>query len=219
MRNSSLLLLSVVVIVLPLAGAATNVNAQSTIPQRPSPPEDITRRTEALRAPSIRERQLKMLEMEREMANPPPLTSDQQKLALAQIAEDFRQIQVVNNKMMSGAMTARELNYASIADTTAEIRRRAVRLRDNLHLAKSDQKNAVAQEFTPPGDAARFKTELLSLDKALMSFIGSPIFKAPASVIHVDESAKARRNLETVIELSAVLNKTATRLKKNSEKP
>ena len=68
-------------------------------------------------AASIRERQFKMDEMEREAAK--PRAPEEERLALAQIAEDFRRIQVINNRMMSAAMFTPTPDYGNIADTTA----------------------------------------------------------------------------------------------------
>ncbi|MGH9880781.1 MAG: hypothetical protein ACRD6N_05040, partial [Pyrinomonadaceae bacterium] len=80
--------------------------------------------------PSIRERQFRVLEMEREVAK--GRTPEEERLAIEQIAEDFERIQVINNKMMSASMRAAVPDYGNIADTTAEIRRRANRMKENL---------------------------------------------------------------------------------------
>ena len=104
----------------------TSINGQSgnrTTPNLPAgaskPPADITR-------PSIRERQFKMMEIEREAGKPKPVERDT--LSLLQIAEDFEKLQLINNKMMSVTMKASEPDYGIIADTTSEIRKRASRL-------------------------------------------------------------------------------------------
>ena len=166
--------------------------------------------------PSIRERQFKILEMEREAAK--PRTTEEEKLALAQIAEDYERIQIINNKMMSKTMPAAAPDYASIADTTAEIRKRASRLRDNLRLPQ-----AASEEATKPPlprqavDAARMKAALLSLDGSIMSFIKNPIFKNPG-VVEVEHAARAKRDLDTIIEFSQLIRKDAERLSKSPEK-
>src|SRR5437879_10192818 len=74
-------------------------NAQTGNPAPPAPAGPTTPPPA-----SIRERQFKMLEMEREAAK--PRTPEEETLALAQIAEDYKRIQVINNKMMSTTMPA-----------------------------------------------------------------------------------------------------------------
>ena len=215
MRNSRAGLLSLVATGFAFVVVPSVVLGQGENPGRPNTPAGTTR-DDAVRQPSIRERQYQMMQMEREAAKPQPLTPEQEKLAMAQIAEDYRQIQVINNKMMAAAMKSGELNYANIADTTSEVKSRAMRLRDNLSLTKADQKQSETEKRKPPADAAAFKTELLSLDKSIMSFVESPIFKTP-SVINVEDANKARRDLNAVIELSGFISKAAARLKRNSQ--
>jgi hypothetical protein len=168
------------------------------------------------RPPSIRERQFKILEMEREAAR--PRTPEEEKLALAQIAEDFEKIQVINNKMMGATMRAVAPDYARIAETTAEIKMRANRMKDNLRLSKVDSNDGEKSPgYTKAQDAAGMKASLLSLDGSIMSFIKNPIFKNPG-VVDVEQATKASRNLETIIELSNLVNKDAQRLSKPAEK-
>ena len=168
------------------------------------------------RPPSIRERQFKILEMEREAAR--PRTPEEEKLALTQIAEDFEKIQVINNKMMGVTMRAVSPDYARIAGTTAEIKMRANRMKDNLRLSKVDS-NEVEKSpgYKKAQDADGMKANLLSLDGLIMSFIKNPIFKNPG-VVDVEQAAKASRDIGTIIELSNLVNKDAQRLSKPAEK-
>jgi len=187
-------------------------NAQTGNPAPPAPAGPTTPPPA-----SIRERQFKMLEMEREAAK--PRTPEEETLALAQIAEDYKRIQVINNKMMSTTMPAAAPNYASIADTTAEIRKRASRLRDNLRLPQgASEKVMKPPEYKQAVDAARMKAALLSLDGSIMRFINNPIFKN-TGVVEVEQAARARRDLDTIIEFSRLIKKDAERLSKPSEKP
>jgi hypothetical protein len=168
------------------------------------------------RPPSIRERQFKVLEMEREAAK--PRTPEEEKLALGQIAEDFEKIQVINNKMMGATMRAVAPEYARIAETTAEVKMRANRMKDNLRLSKVDSNEGEKRPgYKKAQDAEGMKASLLSLDGSIMSFIKNPIFKNPG-VVDVEQAAKASRDLETIIELSNLINKDAQRLSKPTEK-
>ena len=71
------------------------------------------------RAPSVRERQLMMDEMRREMGKgPAPRKSEE--LRMAEIAEDYRDIQQVNNKMTSAVMRAPAPDYDLINKSVAD---------------------------------------------------------------------------------------------------
>lgn len=194
-------------------------NAQSDTrprPVRPSP-GGLRPPPRTQKPPSVREREFKILEMEREAAK--PRTPAEEKLALVQIAEDFERIQIINNKMMSAAMSAASPDYASIAGTTAEIRKRARRIRDNLRLPKADSEQTTMEpEHKVVVDAARMKAALISLDGSIMSFIKNPIFKEPG-VVDVQHAARAGQDLETIILFSQLISRDAGRLRKDDPNP
>ena len=166
--------------------------------------------TSPSRKPSIRERQLIMDAMAREVGR--PRSTDEKRIALVQIAEDFQQIQIVNNKMMGAAMKAATLDYGHIASATGEIKKRASRIKSNLELPKAEPDAAkTTQEYKPVVDAAGMKAALLSLDKSIMSFVESPIFQNP-NVIDMEHASKAMRDLDIIIESSRLISKDAERL-------
>jgi hypothetical protein len=195
-----------------LLAAAPAARAQSSGGHRPRPAGAAPAPAPQTHGPSIRERQIVMAEMEKEAAQP----TDERKpaLPLEQIAEDFERIQAVNNRMMAAVMPAESPDYRLVSDSTAEIRKRAARLKSNLPLPEpAEKEGGQAAEYKSPEDAAQLKAALLRLDGALMSFVKSPVFKNP-DVVNADAAAKARRDLEAVIELSRLLNKDAERLSK-----
>ncbi len=196
--------------------SAAPANAQrGTGPTNGRPSPDGTLKTmDETHAPSIRERQFKVVEMEREAAR--RRTPAQEQLALAQIAEDYEKIQLINNKMMSATMGAAPPNYQHIANTTAEIKTRANRMKDNLRLAQADDDEKRAR-YKKPEDAAEMKAGLLLLDGSIMSFVKNPIFKDPG-VVNVQQAAKASADLEAIIELSQRITKDAQRLSKTAAK-
>jgi hypothetical protein len=172
--------------------------------------------TSPSRKPSIRERQLIMDEMAREAGR--PRSTDEKRIALVQIAEDFQQIQVLNNKMMGAAMKSATLDYGHIASSTAEIKKRASRIKSNLELPKADPDAAkTKQEYKPVVDGAGMKAALLSLDKSIMSFIENEIFRNP-NLIELEQASKASRDLEIIIESSRLIGKDAERLGSSSGK-
>jgi hypothetical protein len=205
-----MLAMTALFMLLPYINGQTNANQRD----RPSPSGA---KSADMRPPSIRERQFKILEMEREAAK--PRTTEQEKLALAQIAEDFERMQVINNKMLGAAMAVATPDYESIAETTAEIKRRANRMKDNLRLPKGTADESDKQtKYKKPVDAVELKANLILLDGSIMSFIENPIFKNP-SVVDLEKAAKANSDLETIVKLSHLISKDSQRLGKASEKP
>lgn len=185
------------------------VNGQSggreTSPQAPGPP----RSPASVRLPSIRERQLIMLEMEREAAR--PKTTVDNRLALNQIAEDFQRIQSVNNRLLSTTIPAPALDHGSIMKSLGDIRTSANRLKTNLALGALPDKETKSKRRNAK-DADAVKANLLSLDKYITSFVDNQIFKNP-DVVNVEQARKARQDLETIIELAEFISKDVERLK------
>lgn len=208
----TLLAATTLLLIAPAIGAQQRESPTGAV--RPSPTGGSV--PEMPRQPSVRERQLKVLEMERAAAK--VRTPDEEKLALAQIAEDYEKIQVVNNKMMAATMPAATPDYARVAEVTAEIKQRASRMKENLRLSTQDPRDSdKSPTYKKAQDAATIKANLLALDGSIMSFVKSPIFTNPA-VVDVEQAAKASRDLENIIEFSNLINKDAQKLKKVAEK-
>ena len=212
--TKSMPLISAIVFPLVAYLAPATVSAQ-TEHRRPGGRPVVGTNTSPSRKPSIRERQLIMDAMAREVGR--PRSTDEKRIALVQIADDFQQIQIVNNKMMDAAMKAATLDYGDIASSTAEIKKRANRIKSNLELPNAEPDAKSKQEYKPVVDAAGMKAALLSLDKTIMSFVESPIFKNP-NVIDMDQTSKAIRDLDIIIEFSRLISKDAERLGKSSSK-
>jgi hypothetical protein len=121
--------------------------------------------------------------------------------------------------MMSAAMKAPVPNYASIAETIAEIGKRAGRIKTNLPLPGDDKKEVDAKpvEYKNVVDPAGMKASLLFLDATIMRFVSNPIFNN-TSVVPVREAAKAKRDLDTIVEFSNLIGKDAKKLSKTSNK-
>lgn len=207
MNQTKPLMLGAAFICLALSSSVYSQN-RNPVPDYPGSPKP----GDELRPDSIRERQFRMSQLEKEAANQ-PMSPEEEKLAMTQIAEDFREIQVINNKMMASTVRASQLNYVSIASTLTEIRERALRLKTNLGLVNEPLPKK--EKWQPAADGSELKKSLTTLDKSIMSFIESPIFRTPG-VVDVEDSKKAGRNLENIIEWSALIKKDTERLKKNS---
>lgn len=155
-----------------------------------------------------RETRLRMLEKQRRG----PARSDP-KLALVQIREDFRRIQVVDNEVMRAVSGNNTLDYKQIAEAAGEIKKCAARLKTNLVFPEGEKDDKSQQ--SPDPDIAGLKPSLVALDRLILSFVHNPIFK-DAGVVDAKLGGKARRDLEIIIELSDKLKKSAERMRKNA---
>jgi hypothetical protein len=200
-------------LLLPHAPVARAQSRGSHQPGSPITPASVPRET---RPPSIRDRQTVMDGMQREAAR--PQAEGRASLPLGQIAEDFERIQTVNNRMMVAVMRSDSPDYGLVSEATSEIRKRAARLRSNLPLPEPEEGDGgKPSDYKSPEDAAQLKAALLRLDRALMSFVQSPVFRN-TDVVDAGDGAKARRDLEAVIELSRLINKDAGRMSKSAGK-
>ncbi|HBB89009.1 MAG TPA: hypothetical protein DC047_15500 [Blastocatellia bacterium] len=133
-------------------------------------------------------------------------------LALKQIGADFKELQVLNNKMMSETWSKKDIDYGFISDMVSHIRAKASRLRLNLNLpqAKNGEQSFASRAITNSGE---FRAALLVLDRTIMSFVSNPLFQKP-NTIEVRQGSDARRDLEIIIGFADDLKKTAVRLNK-----
>lgn len=137
------------------------------------------------------------------------------KLALAEIAQDFERIQLVNNRLLSTTIPAPALDYASITRSLGDIRTSANRLKSNLALGALSEKETKSKRRNA-NDADGVKANLLSLDRYITSFVSNQIFKNP-DVVNVEQAKKASHDLETIIGLAEFISKDVERLKKPTE--
>lgn len=140
------------------------------------------------------------------------------KLALAELQEDFKRIQAVNLEMVRSLSKGGTLDLKFVADSAAEIKKRAARLKVNLVLPEPEKEETPQ----PPPAAAvmnldKLKWSMLALGKLVYSFVKSPFFKE-IDVVNQQEGAKVRRNLEEIIELSEAIKKNSENLNKTAKK-
>jgi hypothetical protein len=170
--------------------------------------------------PSMRDRTLEIQRVERNqllLLKPLPAKKEDDSIrraVLKQIKEDFANIQLLNNTMMAQAWASETLDYSYVSDMISRIRGKAVRLQMNLSLPESDGSEKTASKPNV-SNSREFRAALLVLDESIMSFVTNPLFLEP-NTIEVSQAAKARQDLEAVIELTADLKKIASKLAKAS---
>jgi hypothetical protein len=134
--------------------------------------------------------------------------------AQAQIQEDFVQILTLHNQIANVATGQTAIDYHSISDAVAEIRKRAGRVQQTLFITK-----VAGQQQNQPKklkyEDAQIKLALTALCQRIKSFITNPVIANPGTVDAM-QLAKAREDLGGIIELSGSIKKSADRLSKSS---
>lgn len=140
---------------------------------------------------------------------------EQQRISLMpQIKEDFARIQVVNNALMRAIFGRHTVDYKNILETTAEIRKRAARLKINLMLPAPE--GAERARPRPASSAEKALEESLRmLDSSVMSFVHNPLFQK-TEVLDAKLSTNASRDLKSIIEMCGVIRKSVEQLHKTS---
>ena len=132
------------------------------------------------------------------------------RLAFTQIREDFKRIQILNNKLMLAASSVEPLDLTFVGKSASEIKKLAGQLKANLALPEPEK---VPKH--PPGE--QLKPLFEALDRQIMEFVNNPIFKA-VNVINPQMSSKARRSLDEIIELSEQVKESSGKLRKARSK-
>ena len=138
---------------------------------------------------------------------------EEERLALSQIKEDYERIQVLSNELAEAVSMPGELDLKLVAKSTSEIGKRAERLLHNLALPELTAD--VERVKVPAEGQAQIQSSLLMLRRLVDRFVRSPFFRE-VNVIDTQVSARTRRDLEGIIELSDRLKKESERLDRGS---
>ncbi|MCM3873519.1 MAG: hypothetical protein ND895_22780 [Pyrinomonadaceae bacterium] len=191
----------------PLALALICISTTSLRAQRPLPG------TMSERDRNLLDRETQITLMERGARAAKGNSKREPQLLLNQINEDFARLQVVNNEMKQKNSADVVLDFKYVSDAAAEIKKRSSRLRTNLvfpESAKTDKR-----EKSPPTEG--LKSQLVKLDRLIGNFVTNPVFTDP-NVINAELAAKARGDLDEIIELSDTVKKHAANLNKTNPK-
>jgi hypothetical protein len=133
-----------------------------------------------------------------------------------QVSDDFKDLQLLNNKMMADTWSQPELNYKYLTGMIGQIAKRATRLKTNLALPRPSTDSETKQSDDHVSTPKEFKDGLLSLDGSVMRFVTNPIFKT-TTIIELKLADQASRDLDTVIDLCKKLKKVSAKLSKESK--
>ncbi len=128
-----------------------------------------------------------------------------------QVSEDFQRILTRHNEIVRALAAKQTLSYQFISDATGEIRKRSARLQTSLKLQKPEpttENRATGTDFK----VMETKDELVLLCKQIESFVRNPIIEKPGTV-DAQQLGKARKDLQSIVELSDAIKKQADRQK------
>jgi hypothetical protein len=134
--------------------------------------------------------------------------------AQAQLQEDFVRILNLHNQIADVATGNTAIDYHFISDAATEIRKRAGRVQQTLLLTKAGGPQQ-SQPKELKYEDAQIKLALVALCKRIRSFVTNPVIENPGTVDTM-QLAKAREDLEGVIELTSRIKKSADRLSKSA---
>jgi len=153
------------------------------------------------------QRRIESEAIEQALAERPRLRDKrQQRFVLAQIKEDFLQIQVVNNGLQKTAARSAPADLKTISKSAVEINKRAARLKENLSLPGAGAADSISSSETLPG-------MVTALGKSIEMFVENPVFEK-LGVIDAKLSAKASRDLEEIILVSQRVKRIAEKLER-----
>ena len=129
-----------------------------------------------------------------------------------QLNEDFQRILKLHNEMVRLIAGTSPLDYQFISDATGEINKRALRLQSTLALQKLEPSEQNLRRIHDLADM-QTKDALIKLCREIELFVKNPIIDTPGTV-DAQQLENARRDLESVVELSGAIKKGAQRQKK-----
>src|ERR1044072_4290369 len=186
---------------------AAPVFSQSSPPGSP-PPIDRRNNADRIRQQDMSRREYQL----RNFGTQPdgPKDDRQLKALMAQTEEDFPLILTLHNEFARVLSSKKDLDYHFLSDATAEIKKRASRVQATLglHLAPDD---VPVKESSAP----EMKDSLIKLCHEIRSFVTNPIIENP-NLVDATQLTRARRDLESVIQLSILIKKDADKLGKKN---
>jgi hypothetical protein len=186
---------------------ATPVFSQ-TAPGGGAPAVDRSANTDRIRQQEMSRREWQLRNFGSEPVT--PKDERQVKALMAQTEEDFTRILTLHNEIARALTSKTDLNYQFVSEATAEIKKRASRVQSTLALHISPDDAPVKEKSDP-----EMKDSLIKLCKEIRSFVTNPIIENP-NTVDANQLTRARRDLESLIQLSGLIKKDADKLSKKN---
>jgi hypothetical protein len=164
-------------------------------------------------AERIRQQEMSSREWQlRNFGNEPkgPKDKRQVEALMAQTEEDFNRILALHNEIARALASKNDLDYHFVSDATAEIKKRASRVQSSLALRLKPEE-ALDLEKSPAPKDLPMKDELIKLCNQIRSFVTNPSIANP-NTINAEQMTQARKDLETLIQISGQIKKDADKL-------
>ena len=174
----------------------------------PGPPPADRVNTERIRQQQMSSREWQLRNFGKEPNT--PKDKRQVEALMAQTEEDFNRILTLHNEIARALTSKNDLDYTFVSEATAEIKKRASRVQSSLALRPSPEEALDLEKTTTPKDLP-MKDELIYLCHQIRSFVTNPSIENP-NTINAEQMVKARKDLETLIQLSARIKKDADKL-------
>ena len=136
----------------------------------------------------------------------------QLKALMEQTEEDFNRILTRHNEFARVLDAAKPFDYHFVTEATAEINKRAGRLQSTLGLQPLPTDTPVTEK-TDAIDDAHMKDAIVKMCKQIRSFVTNPVIANPTTV-DAEHLNNARRDLESLVQLSGHIKKEAAKLDK-----
>ncbi|HEX8175780.1 MAG TPA: hypothetical protein VF543_11735 [Pyrinomonadaceae bacterium] len=175
------------------------------------------KRREAERRAGEDERRIAAWELRMAEVRRPPTQRRDATLAYTQIREDYKQIQIVNNELARAVESSPTLDLKNIEKSVSEIKKRALRLKENLMLPEAGKPQEQRQRPEIAATAKQMKSALVVLDNLIMEFVNNSIFNQ-SKTVDLQQATKARLALDEIIELSEQIKKCGEKLKSLAQK-
>lgn len=181
--------------------------AGSALAQRPAtgaPPVD-RRNADRIRQQDMSNREWQL----RNFGNESNAPKDRRQIEalLEQTEEDFNRILTIHNEFARLLSASKPIQYNFISDASAEIKKRASRLQSTLNLHQLPTETPVVEK-TDEYDDVQFREALIRMCKQIKSFVSNPVIANP-STVDAEQLTDARRDLESLIQLSGHVKKEA----------
>jgi hypothetical protein len=150
------------------------------------------------------------------MKNDAKAVNERRRNLFPQINEDFQRIQVIHNEIVRMLQPDKSLNYDRLAELTDDMKKRSVRLRENLALPEPEKTKEQATHSEAIDDS-QIKKVIGDLHDLVVSFVANPIFKN-LGVVDAKVIYAARENLEDIINTSGEVKREAKILSKSGGK-
>jgi hypothetical protein len=129
-----------------------------------------------------------------------------------QVKEDFESIQISEAAIIKAYTTGKTVDHKMIEKAAKEINKKSKRLDENLFLYKLEAEDREKLETKNDTKSLEIKDVIVSLDKALGSFVTSKIFQ-DHKLIDTEVAKKARIDLANILKASETLAKMAGKMK------